>query len=562
MNSRYAFAPWLNSYRNRLALLIGGFVLLMLLVLSLFVDKFGTARLTAERGNQLLTIARGVSQMLAQTILEREREVLLLSRRTVMSSGALDGDETRSELDRIKASYQHYAWIGVTDASGKIMAAADGLLEGQDASARPWFIHGQQKSFVGDAHEALLLAKKLPRTNANEPLRFVDFSSPIFAQDGTLRGVVATHASWDWVAEIISNFLPQDVASQGVEAFIVNQQGAFLHPYAWLETPLPGGLPEDGLYAALEWHKEGKFLTAVVDVPATAPVHLGWRVVLRQPLQQALLTVHELEQILLYMGLLMSAVATLLAYLLARRFSRPLEQIVAAAGSVEQGNESMSIKVSSGSSEIIQLSEALEAMLKTLVERKQELFSINQTLEQRVQSRTEELAQANRELEHLVRHDVLTGLLNRRAFIELLQAEFQRMKRTQQGFALMLLDIDRFKQVNDQYGHDAGDAVLQHVARTVQAAVRSTDWVARLGGEEFVVLMPNTAETAISVAEKVREAVEMSHAPIVEQVTVSIGVSLSASSQVNEDVIVKLADSAMYQAKTGGRNQVVGASEK
>ena len=157
----------------------------------------------------------------------------------------------------------------------------------------------------------------------------------------------------------------------------------------------------------------------------------------------------------------------------------------------------------------------------------------------------------------LARRDVLTQLPNRLAANERLQTEFLRMKRSKSVYAVLMIDIDFFKQVNDTHGHAVGDQVLQRVATTMQAALRETDFCARFGGEEFLALLPATdLSAAYQVAEKLRQAVQASPDPTAGRLSVSIGLGLSNPEQANEDIAVRDADEALYRAKSGGRNQV------
>lgn len=161
----------------------------------------------------------------------------------------------------------------------------------------------------------------------------------------------------------------------------------------------------------------------------------------------------------------------------------------------------------------------------------------------------------------LARRDVLTQLPNRLAANERLQTEFLRMKRSKNVYAVLMIDIDFFKQVNDTHGHAVGDQVLQRVATTMQVALRETDFCARFGGEEFLALLPATGVSAASqVAEKLRQAVQASPDPIAGRITVSIGLGLSNPEQSSEDIAVREADEALYSAKSAGRNQVQLAS--
>jgi len=158
--------------------------------------------------------------------------------------------------------------------------------------------------------------------------------------------------------------------------------------------------------------------------------------------------------------------------------------------------------------------------------------------------------------------DALTGLSNRRHFMPRLEQEVLRRKRMPQNLALMMLDIDFFKKVNDSYGHATGDDVICGLAEICQQASRETDVVARLGGEEFAILMPGTdVEQASVLAERIRTAFEARNfrAPggVVFRATVSIGVAEHQDRSHSKVDLLAVADRALYQAKQTGRNQVV-----
>lgn len=164
-----------------------------------------------------------------------------------------------------------------------------------------------------------------------------------------------------------------------------------------------------------------------------------------------------------------------------------------------------------------------------------------------------------RRLHHLSRHDGLTGLLNRRALLTTLASEQARVRRGAPPWALLLIDVDHFKRVNDQHGHAVGDQVLSRIAQVLRQSAREVDTVARMGGEEFCVLAPMTPmHGAALLAERLRQAVETSAKDASDvAVTISIGVTL-AQQGVTEpaDVAVARADVALYRAKAAGRNRV------
>jgi diguanylate cyclase (GGDEF)-like protein len=171
-----------------------------------------------------------------------------------------------------------------------------------------------------------------------------------------------------------------------------------------------------------------------------------------------------------------------------------------------------------------------------------------------------ELEEKNRELQELAYYDPLTGLPNRRFFFEHASLIFEEAKRYEKSLSLLVMDIDHFKKINDTYGHDVGDLVLKTFADVLRGIVRQSDICARFGGEEFVILLPNTdMEGAKVLAERIRTAVSknpVEYGSIVVVFTVSIGASQYRKGMQNIDELIKEADIALYRAKEGGRNRV------
>lgn len=167
------------------------------------------------------------------------------------------------------------------------------------------------------------------------------------------------------------------------------------------------------------------------------------------------------------------------------------------------------------------------------------------------------------ELERLAERDTLTGLYNRRKFLQLAQQELDRRVRMPSDLCVLMVDLDYFKRVNDQYGHPMGDLVLQQVAARLSANIRSTDVLARIGGEEFIVLMPLTeAAGALNLAEKIRTAIggQLLELPggLRVAMTTSVGVTgVQADQKAPLNSLYSAADQALYNAKAQGRNQVV-----
>ncbi|WGI26097.1 sensor domain-containing diguanylate cyclase [Halomonas alkaliantarctica] len=172
----------------------------------------------------------------------------------------------------------------------------------------------------------------------------------------------------------------------------------------------------------------------------------------------------------------------------------------------------------------------------------------------------ERLKQANERLDHLAHHDELTELLNRRAGLQRLDEEIKRCERYVTPFSIAIYDLDDFKAINDTYGHSAGDSVLQQITALVSNVLRDTDLHIRLGGEEFLIIMPGVnAEEAYQGMERVRESVAQQTFSE-HQLTVTLSSGIASYVEASGTRLLDRADKAMYQAKQTGRNRVVIAS--
>ena len=186
---------------------------------------------------------------------------------------------------------------------------------------------------------------------------------------------------------------------------------------------------------------------------------------------------------------------------------------------------------------------------------------LSHDLEKQVEDRTRELTIEREKLERMAREDPLTGIYNRRYTMDTLKNEIKRYGRHGITFSILIMDVDHFKRINDTWGHPAGDRVLNRIGRALASGLRTTDTVGRIGGEEFMVILPYTnRECAVTVAEKIRGTVEgMSFAEGTEHfnITCSIGIAQVREGRAEEmNALVSRADRAMYRAKEKGRNRV------
>ena len=210
--------------------------------------------------------------------------------------------------------------------------------------------------------------------------------------------------------------------------------------------------------------------------------------------------------------------------------------------------------------------EGVKDIIDQMMDTTKALIRSGSELQTKMEVSSKDLTQLHRELEisqQEARTDALTGLANRRGLERRMELERIRARQNNAAFSVILLDIDYFKKVNDTHGHLVGDSLLKGVARILMSQVRKNDMVARFGGEEFLMLLPETdMEGAYAVAEKIRRALAKKEWSIREsgkrigRVTASMGIALYDMKETDTGVIER-ADKALYQAKTRGRNQVV-----
>ena len=505
----------------------------------------------------LRTVVHNASHLLAEGLHHRLREVQVLAASPTLWRDGIAAPGVDETLMRSQAIQPHSVWIGVADPRGIVRAATGQLLIGQDVSQRPWFQAALQGPYVGDVHPAKLLAGLLPPGSDGEPQRFVDFAAPVM-HEGRVLAVLAIHGSWDWTRATIESLLPAADRRAGLEVFVFGREGQLLYaPPAGLQAlraagqrnPL-GPVPAQDAVRALRWADGGDYLTAGVRLPARDAISdLGWTVVARQPLDAAYAAARAGASTALLVGLLATACAAVLGAWLAGHLTRPLRRIASDALAAQSAPEPTELPPRSGNTEVEHLSLALNGMTRRLLQ-------ANAELEARVAERTQALEQANAALARLAHHDTLTGLLNRRGFDERMAAIVSSARRRGAPLSLLLLDADHFKQVNDRFGHAAGDVVLQTIGATLRKRLREVDLVARIGGEEFVVVLADTGSLGAGhVAAMLVDAVRRTPMPGVGHVTISCGVAELRVHAEELDAALLRADAAMYEAKRSGRDR-------
>jgi len=295
----------------------------------------------------------------------------------------------------------------------------------------------------------------------------------------------------------------------------------------------------------------------------TAIPGYGWGIMVPQPRIEVQAQVDKVLRAELIWAMAGLTIALIVGFSLARWITRPINRLAAAGRGLQENNYDYRLPRSRDYAprEIQQLGKAFGGAVKDLITSRHELDTLNQSLQHRVDEATAELRTANAKLEQLAQQDHLTQLANRRHFEETMTSLASRRQGDPQTVCLLLLDIDRFKDINDQNGHGAGDAVLTQIADILQQSLRHTDLAARYAGDEFVVMLRADLAAGRQRAIQLREAID-AHPFVYDgqqlRATVSIGL---VSCQINHDCcsvedILRQVDEAMYEAKHQGRNRI------
>ena len=527
------------SLRSRFALLIAILVSLLSWLLGSLIAHDSSTRMRSEIGQDLAETAYQMLDRLDRGIATRSHIIQVLSRLQ-----ELQGDNPRPLLDHLHQAFPEFAWIGLSDLQGRVKAASGGLLEGASIAERPVFINGRERLFIGDVHDAVLLSKLLPNPSG-ETLKFLDISVPVFNARQEKTGVLAAHLAWEWAQDLRAAMMRPAQSRHTVEFFVLDtQQRIILGPRdllgQQLHLPLLDKLSaEQPRWGVQTWPDGKDYLNGFAlssgykDYPG-----LGWTVVARQSLEEAYAPAEELRRDILIWGIISALIVAFIGWLLASHFTRPLRQIARAADRLSAG-QIIEIPQIDGTREIAQLSQSIRHLVESL--------SSQQT--------------ALGMMENLAHHDPLTGLPNRAALEKYLPRAQQRSQSKNSSLALLYLDLDGFKAINDRFGHAGGDQLLREVADRLRHALRDGDMVARLGGDEFLMVLQVTGHDSLNQARLIAGRVLTSLARPIELdgISAHIGCSIGGALWPQDDSelsdVLGLADQALYRAKHAGKGQ-------
>ena len=653
-----------HSLKKRLVVSIGLLAIISSLGLSQMASQLSQSLIVKDQSALLQNISVQMATQLAHDMSARGNEILFLTNQDRIRDRKISSEKKREIFERMRGSYPFYAWIGMTDKDGNIIAGTDGLLVGKNVAKRDWFVHGREGLSFGDAHDAFLLAKIMPKPKWDDlPLRLVDVSAPVYDEQGNFVGVICGHLSLDWAFEARETMLDK-LLQERIDLVVLNKEGKVL-----MGTPqLPSlkvdlsGLKSYNSLASKLWAVENEtwadgrnYLTAAVrETGFRNYPGMGWVILARKDENQAFTPAKNLSTWILIGGIGTSLAFCVLLWLMLSRALTPMERIAEAAKRIQDNDLAADIPVPEGNDEMSVFARSLGGLVNSLQGRNADLRlagrvfeetgqgiliadkdnhvvrvnraftkitgytqaevegkppsilrsgqqpdafyqamwnSINRTgtWQGEIWNKTKsghvypewltintltddkgeishyigifddisEKKDYERRLVHLANYDLLTELPNRNLLQQQVQQMLDKASDENKGVALMFIDLDKFKNINDSLGHVAGDMVLREVASRFKSQVSESDILARWGGDEFVVV--SEGADSLLAAELAHKLVECIRRPFsieggTYHIGMSIGIALYPINGRSVDNLLRCADTAMYKAKAAGTN--------
>ena len=529
------------NLRAYMALFFGVIIIALTMLLSITISKHSSETIKREIGNSLSTTAYHMADKLDSFMWSRIGEVEVLSKMSDIRSHQ-DMAPAQSLLDQLKASIPVYSWIGLTDPDGMVIAASDRILVGKDISERPVYQKAKKETFIGDVHNAVLLANLLPNPSG-EPMQFVDISKPLTDENGNFTGVLAAHLSWQWSRQVKDEIVePLKDELSGAEVFVVSgmDNTVLLGPDGMTGKVLDlesvhSARKGENSWLVEKWPDGRRYLTGFAIGDGYQDYSgLGWTAIVRIPEENAFAPVENLKSYIIKLGTITAVAFAIIGWLLAGFITNPLRRISRAAHSLRLGKET-TIPFIKGIKDLELLSGSLRDLVDSLV-----------------------LTESNLgKMAALAHHDRLTGLGNRFALEQLIK----QAKIAGHSLSFLYLDLDGFKKINDLHGHHTGDLLLQEVASRLKESTRKVDTIFRLGGDEFLVVVETPDDSVESVLEtianklitNINQPYNISNAKI--KVGCSVGGAIWPDHDIDPFTVISYADEALFASKRAGKNK-------
>lgn len=359
-----------NSFNLKISILVGVLAFLVAMGVGFYSDFISKKQLEINSGESLVKLSKRVNDILDREMLERYREIKFAASLPVMTDEKSTIEEKREFIQKIKNNYNHHEWIGYALPDGTVQVGTNGYLEGKNVKARPWHPNGLAGPYIGDVHDALLLAKLLPN-NSGESIYFSDVAFPVVNKDGNTLGVLCTHLMWQWTRDVIRSIQKEN----GVDIFLLSKDGLILVGPNNTErsniSDVSATVGEvfktnESLYKIISWDNETKYLTAS-SVSSGFDEYKGfsWKVVVRQPVDKAFKIANENSIRILLISLIAGFIGSFIGILISNFITNPLKKLSLIVDNLRE-NKKVQFLENVSNDDIGRLHNAIENLYKSL----------------------------------------------------------------------------------------------------------------------------------------------------------------------------------------------------
>jgi diguanylate cyclase (GGDEF)-like protein len=548
----------LQSIRSKITI----FALISTLIPSLamgWLSYVNNKRFLSQKINQeIQSVTSQTSREIDLWFKEKLYDIRVFSKSFVVSKNLsimLSAKSTTAQVDTARLRITDY----LQSVRGKFVDYAELLVVDQAEKVAASSATGKTTAHLPENWPALAVSGKpivgAPVWDASPKTGTMTLAAPIFSASGQFLGVLAAKLKFQTLQQILDNSNFKEAGN----LYVITSDGTLLAGTQSLDAgaknkPLSPKITTR-LFALEEVAIEYRNSSNIDVIGALNEIHrVDWGIVAELEKEKAYAEILHLRNITIAFVAGILLVVGLSAYILGLTIVGPLNRLIQGADKVASGDLEVRLPPITGG-ELGFMTRVFNHMVDRLRQGRDTLAALNQALEER-----------NIKLKELSVTDRLTGLFNRGHLHETIVNELARSSRHKNEFGILMLDIDHFKQLNDNYGHQVGDDVLQRVSSLFRSTVRDCDYVARYGGEEFLVMLPETTmDKSAQAGERIRSAVEKERFTAEGKeikVTISIGVSCYPHHGTSEETLIQSADAALYEAKRSGRNRVVSGEPK
>lgn len=360
-----------NSFSLKFSFLVGILTFVVAVIVGFYSNSISSKQLEINSGESLVKLSKRVNEVLDREMHERYREMRFISTLPALTNENSTIEEKRELIQKVKDNYNHHEWIGYALPDGTVEVGTNGYLEGKNVKARPWHPNGLVAPYIGDVHDALLLAKLLPN-NSGEPIYFSDVAFPVINKDGKTLGVLCTHLTWQWTRDVVRSIQKE----HGVEIFLLSKDGMILVGPNNTERSNISDISsnvaqifntKESIYKIINWNDNIDYLTASsVSNGFEEYKGFSWKVIVRQPVNEAFKVANENTSKILMISIVFGLIGAMIGIFISSLISKPLNRLNKIVENITN-NEDVKFLKDLPNDEIGKLHDALENLYNSLI---------------------------------------------------------------------------------------------------------------------------------------------------------------------------------------------------